>query len=110
MHNEEEKKSGELIATKHPSVIVQSQDEPCMLTPTEKNLHEIECIDGPAAFLDVISPPYIADVYGDGPRPCTFFKQTSIINKTTDEVKLAVMRSPKDFSSIRLNYQGPPLR
>lgn len=105
----------EIAAVKHSEALVDDKDSACVLTPCNKNLHEISCVKGPAAFLDILSPPYDVDQYGKGPRPCTFFR---IINKDqstesaerSDKVKLVVTESPPDFYSRSLKYLGPPLR
>ncbi|XP_056385001.1 2-aminoethanethiol dioxygenase [Hyla sarda] len=43
---------------------------PCMLSPHRDNLHQISAVDGPAAFLDILAPPYDPD---DG-RDCHYYK------------------------------------
>ncbi|XP_012738068.1 2-aminoethanethiol (cysteamine) dioxygenase a [Fundulus heteroclitus] len=43
---------------------------PCLLTPVRDNLHQIDAVDGPAAFLDILAPPYNPD---DG-RDCHYYK------------------------------------
>ncbi|CAL8301716.1 unnamed protein product [Lota lota] len=43
---------------------------PCLLTPLRDNLHRIDALDGPAAFLDILAPPYDSD---DG-RDCHYYK------------------------------------
>lgn len=43
---------------------------PCLLTPLRDNLHQIDAVEGPAAFLDILAPPYSPD---DG-RDCHYYK------------------------------------
>ena len=33
----------------------------CLLSPAESNIHKIESVGGPAAFLDILAPPYNID-------------------------------------------------
>ncbi|CAK9832730.1 2-aminoethanethiol dioxygenase [Anthophora retusa] len=105
----------EVMALRHKPISLHSNSAACTLTPRDKNLHEITCIEGPAAFLDILSPPYDVDDCGKGPRPCTFFKTVSSSKLCTDspdiveEVKLVVIEGPPDFCSGSLKYTGPPL-
>ncbi|XP_030196569.1 2-aminoethanethiol (cysteamine) dioxygenase a [Gadus morhua] len=46
---------------------------PCLLTPLRDNLHQIDALDGPAAFLDILAPPYDSD---DG-RDCHYYRVLS---------------------------------
>ncbi|CAH1996633.1 unnamed protein product [Acanthoscelides obtectus] len=55
------------------SEILDTSSKPCMLEPNEKNLHEIESVDGPAAFLDILAPPYGTMIPNNGPRLCSYF-------------------------------------
>ncbi|XP_051838567.1 2-aminoethanethiol dioxygenase [Antechinus flavipes] len=43
---------------------------PCLLSPQRDNLHQIDAVDGPAAFLDILAPPYDPD---DG-RDCHYYR------------------------------------
>lgn len=43
---------------------------PCLLTPARDNVHQIDAVDGPAAFLDILAPPYNPE---DG-RDCHYYK------------------------------------
>nr|CAD7589509.1 unnamed protein product [Timema genevievae] len=103
-----------LVAEKHPEVIVDETSGACVLTPVEKNLHEIHSIDGPAAFLDILSPPYDSDVPETAERSCHYFVE---MPQSTDEemlhnnmTRLYQVRSPSDFWSESAPYQGPNLR
>ncbi|KAK3562714.1 hypothetical protein QTP86_005669 [Hemibagrus guttatus] len=46
------------------------ESPPCVLYPQRDNLHQIEAVDGPTAFLDILAPPYDPD---DG-RDCHYYK------------------------------------
>lgn len=43
---------------------------PCLLSPHRDNLHQICALDGPAAFLDILAPPYDSE---DG-RDCHYYQ------------------------------------
>lgn len=104
----------EIAAVRHRPISLDSNSSACILTPSEKNLHEISCVEGPAAFLDILSPPYDVDEFGKGPRPCTFFKvKSKLCTESADvveEIQLSVIESPPDFYSSSLKYIGPPLK
>lgn len=58
-------------ATKHPSIIMKPTDPACKLPPI---LHEITCIEVPAAFLAILSSSYDSGDLRVGKRPCKLFK------------------------------------
>ncbi|XP_068610735.1 2-aminoethanethiol dioxygenase-like [Brachionichthys hirsutus] len=47
---------------------------PCLLTPVQDNFHQIAAVEGPAAFLDILAPPYDPD---DG-RDCHYYRVLQI--------------------------------
>lgn len=46
------------------------ESPPCVLSPHRDNIHQIEAVEGPTAFLDILAPPYDPD---DG-RDCHYYK------------------------------------
>ncbi len=93
---------------------------PCLLTPVRDNLHQIDALDGPAAFLDILAPPYNPD---DG-RDCHYYKvlQTVVEGETDgksskeqrgeekeeeEETWLLEIPQPEDFWCGGEPYPGP---
>ncbi|KAK5851362.1 hypothetical protein PBY51_002164 [Eleginops maclovinus] len=56
---------------------------PCLLTPLRDNLHQIDTVEGPAAFLDILAPPYNPD---DG-RDCHYYKVLQTVSQGGTEGK-----------------------
>lgn len=83
---------------------------PCLLSPVRDNLHQIDALDGPAAFLDILAPPYNPE---DG-RDCHYYKvlypATEGRNKEQQEEKdawLLEVPQPEDFWCGGEPYPGP---
>lgn len=88
---------------------------PCLLTPVQENLHQINAVEGPAAFLDILAPPYNVD---DG-RDCHYYRvlQTLEEGRTAeqqgDEEKkekvtwMLEIPEPEDFWCGPEPYPGP---
>ncbi|RVE60022.1 hypothetical protein OJAV_G00194710 [Oryzias javanicus] len=87
---------------------------PCLLTPVRDNLHQIDAVEGPAAFLDILAPPYNPD---DG-RDCHYYRrlQTAAGEGTVakggqkekdEEVWLLEIPQPEDFWCGGEPYPGP---
>ncbi|XP_042363777.1 2-aminoethanethiol (cysteamine) dioxygenase a [Plectropomus leopardus] len=93
---------------------------PCLLTPLRDNLHQIDAVEGPAAFLDILAPPYNPD---DG-RDCHYYKvlQTVAEGETDgksnkelqgeekeegEEMWLLEIPQPEDFWCGGEPYPGP---
>ncbi|XP_054457537.1 2-aminoethanethiol (cysteamine) dioxygenase a [Anoplopoma fimbria] len=97
------------------SVAEYSEDSgPCLLTPLQDNLHQIDTVEGPAAFLDILAPPYNPD---DG-RDCHYYKvlQTVAEGGTDgrsgevqqgEETWLLEIPQPEDFWCGGEPYPGP---
>ncbi|XP_023274571.1 2-aminoethanethiol dioxygenase [Seriola lalandi dorsalis] len=93
---------------------------PCLLTPLRDNLHQIDAVEGPAAFLDILAPPYNPD---DG-RDCHYYKVLqTVAERQTDgrsneeqkeeekekeeETWLLEVPQPEDFWCGGEPYPGP---
>lgn len=68
--------------------LIDTSSQTMVLTPERGNIHEIIAVNGPAAFLDFLTPPY-ADVE----RPCRFYQMESI--KTLEGEKSITMTEIK---------------
>ncbi|XP_034415279.1 2-aminoethanethiol (cysteamine) dioxygenase a [Cyclopterus lumpus] len=87
---------------------------PCLLTPLRDNLHQIETVEGPAAFLDILAPPYNPD---DG-RDCHYYQALQTVaeggtdGKSGEEQQgedawLLEIPQPEDFWCGGEPYPGP---
>ncbi|KAF5285687.1 hypothetical protein FQR65_LT13072 [Abscondita terminalis] len=99
--------SNGITAERNVDLIVDSASEPCVLDPFNGNLHEIESVGGPAAFLDVLAPPYHTNIFGNGPRKCTYYKILKEI--APKRFKLEEISAPSWFWSDTYPYTGPQI-
>lgn len=79
----------------------------CILTPTISNYHEIEALEEPAAFFDILSPPYDTLIEGIGPRRCRYYFVSNEISSNL--VELQETEVPKCFFCDQAPYLGPIL-
>lgn len=84
-------------------ITVGETDDPCVLCPVEGNIHQVDTIDGPAAFVDILAPPYQTDIPEAGKRCCRYFKEI----KLSQDTKLEIVSEPKDYWSDTALYTGP---
>ncbi|KAH8270003.1 hypothetical protein KR018_002129 [Drosophila ironensis] len=87
-----------------PSMIKVNAEEPCTvtpltpcatLTPRKSNFHQISLSggEGVAAFFDILSPPYDADMPTYGPRQCRFYSP----NTDGGQLQLQCIPSPPSY-------------
>lgn len=96
-----------MTVEKHSEIIADNTTETCILEPENRNLHEIESLGEPSAFLDILSPPYETYIPNIGPRKCTYFKIINQINSVL--YKVVEGPQPSWFWTDSLPYTGPEL-
>lgn len=85
-------------------VVVSTEETVCSLDPANGNIHEITAIDGPAAFIDILSPPY------DGhERDCTYYTLLDGGGRENDVTWLMPTQPPRDYWTQPAEYCGPPV-
>ncbi|XP_037933982.1 2-aminoethanethiol dioxygenase [Teleopsis dalmanni] len=85
----------DVYAVAEEPTIVSPNTSCAILTPYERNFHEITAVGGIAAFFDILSPPYDADIPNYGTRRCQFYH--------------AKQQTVSDLSLIRLERIAEPL-
>lgn len=102
---------------------ISPQSPPCCLSPVEGNYHELYSVGGPAAFLDILSPPYSQtngsphsdddeDDEEESRRDCNFFDvliRGPLAEQDPSISWLQYMDAPPDYFCDREEYLGPPL-
>ncbi|XP_034041107.1 2-aminoethanethiol (cysteamine) dioxygenase b [Thalassophryne amazonica] len=80
---------------------------PCALTPERDNLHQIEAVGGPTAFMDILAPPYDPD----NGRDCHYYKVLpGGTGADPTEVRLMEISQPAEFWCGGEPYPGPEVR
>ncbi|XP_029377063.1 2-aminoethanethiol dioxygenase [Echeneis naucrates] len=84
------------------------ENGPCVLSPDRDNLHQIDAVDGPTAFMDILAPPYDPE---DG-RDCHYYRvltdpQANGPEQKEKEVWLMEISQPADFWCGGEPYPGP---
>lgn len=87
--------------------ICDANTESCILTPDDSNYHEIEAVDGPSAFLDILAPPYSTYIRDDKVRKCRYYKVLQEIS--SNMVQLEEIPAPRWFYCDQAPYLGPVL-
>lgn len=95
--------TAELVSTD----VVDVDSQPCILKPNHKNLHKIESVDGPAAFLDILAPPYMTQIENNGQRHCSYY---NVLKQVSPNVfKLHEISTPSWYWCDDHPYTGPKI-
>ncbi|XP_033836041.1 2-aminoethanethiol (cysteamine) dioxygenase b [Periophthalmus magnuspinnatus] len=81
---------------------------PCVLYPDRDNLHQIDAVDGPTAFMDILAPPYDPD----NGRDCHYYTvlteaEGQGAGQPGQEMWLREISQPADFWCGAESYPGP---
>ncbi|KAL1494776.1 hypothetical protein ABEB36_010321 [Hypothenemus hampei] len=87
--------------------VANSNSPPCVLNPNFKNLHEIQSVNEPAAFLDILSPPYDCPEPGSETRTCSYYSK--LCQVSPDVYRLQETISPSWYWTDSIPYTGPDL-
>lgn len=96
-----------LFAEISKNSVCAENSQTCVLTPTLSNYHEIQALDTPAAFFDILSPPYDTLIEEIGPRRCSYYTVSEEI--ATNVVQLTEDEMPDCFYCDQAPYLGPTL-
>lgn len=97
--------SNDLLVIPDEPKILDSQSASSYLDEQQSNFHEITALDEPAAFFDVLSPPY-SDMDNNDPdaRHCHFYRKLKI-NDTT--LKLERINCPSHYYCDSETFEKP---
>lgn len=107
---------GELFLAERlePSLFLNPDSESAILEPKKANIHCIESVDGPAAFLDILAPPYNIDPTSYSPdtqeRDCHYYRVLSEPGSTPTSKWLLISNPPANFYCDTELYKGPEIR
>jgi len=86
----------------------------CVLGPHNSNIHRVESVGGPAAFLDILAPPYNIDPppYAEDKqeRDCHYFRELAEPNENPNCKWLIMSEPPASFFCDTEPYMGPRIK
>ena len=88
------------------SVVSENDNDCCVLSPEGKNVHEITTVAGPAAFIDILTPPYNPDALFDR-RPCAYYRELCADQVDPNIRYLVKINPPHDYWCNEVEYTGP---
>lgn len=98
----------ELLVQREPAdpKTLDDQSESSYLDEKVSNYHEIQALDEPAAFFDVLSPPYsdMNDSEEEDSRHCHFYRKMMIDNNI---LKLEQIDCPSHYYCDSLHFEKP---
>jgi len=117
-HMVQKVREGELVLVEQNRTIhLTPESETCaMVEPNSHNIHRVESVGGPAAFLDILAPPYNIEPnknpHGDRQeRDCHYFREVAEAPGRPEGGKmrkwLLLSEPPPTFYCDTEPYRGP---
>eukprot|EP00090_Calanus_glacialis_P020390 TRINITY_DN3137_c0_g1_i1.p1 TRINITY_DN3137_c0_g1~~TRINITY_DN3137_c0_g1_i1.p1 ORF type:complete len:264 (-),score=79.01 TRINITY_DN3137_c0_g1_i1:140-931(-) len=108
-------KYGELfLAEQGEQTNLNPESGSCVLGPHKSNIHRVESVGGPAAFLDILAPPYNIDpphfAEDKQERDCHYFRELSEANENPNCKWLILSEPPASFFCDTEPYMGPRIK
>lgn len=96
-----------IVVHKNPSVILNEADSSVLLTPFKNNIHEVRSFNGPAAFIDILAPPYGSIIKDNGPRKCRYFTVADCVN---NKCLLEILWRHPPYWTVEMAFPGPKIQ
>jgi cysteamine dioxygenase len=99
----------EIIVKAEEPKMLDEKSGSVLLRPDFCNYHELTAVDGPAAFFDILSPPYsdIDDTSEDS-RHCSFYKKIVVENSNRNAIlRLIKIPCPNNYFCDTVYYEQP---
>lgn len=108
LHQQQQSSHNILVEMQEP--IILDQNSPAsQLDEVNHNFHEISALEGPAAFFDILSPPYsdFKDHRSDA-RHCQFYRKLMVENSSERKVlRLEQIECPAHYYCDQVDYVKP---
>ena len=104
----------ELFVNPNEPKYLNSKTETQILGPLESNYHEITALNSPAAFMDILTPPYSNNDYttssSEEPRHCSFYRKLVVYFNGNKVMKLERIPTPNSYYCDSINYHQPDVQ
>lgn len=102
--------TSEIFVTKNEPKVLDSKSVASYLDENNSNYHEITALDGPAAFFDILSPPYSDSTRDEdsSSRHCHFYRTLMFDNNPERKiVKLERIECPESYYCDSVAFDQP---
>lgn len=104
------KSTNEVLVKAENAKIITENSDASVLLPDVGNYHELTALDDrPAAFYDILSPPYSDQTESsDTARHCTFYRKTMVDSSGSNAIfRLIKIPTPSHYYCDTFTYEQP---